>query len=77
MKYPHDGSFEEIFSYSMRAKRVEPVARMKGGPFPQHHAHRFEIKGGISMSELMARNISTQNALLRRLKEKNPQALDT
>lgn len=50
------------------SKRVEPVPRLVGGVF-KHAVHRFPIKGGISMRDLVARNVLANNALLRRMQE--------
>lgn len=60
----------DMYNYAVRAKRVEPVARMHGGPYPVKHIHRFEIKGGETVQSLIAENISSNNALLKRLKER-------
>lgn len=70
MKYPKDGNWKDIVDYTLRARRVEPVARMHGGPFPEKHIHRFEIKGGVTLQSLMAENISNNNVLLKRLMQR-------
>ena len=52
-------------------KRVEPEQRMVGGSFG-YAFHRFQIKGGISPADVIARNVLAHNALYRKLaKESN------
>lgn len=49
-------------------KRFEPEMRNKDGM--RYVGHRFPIKGGISAVDVMMRNISANNAFLRRLMKK-------
>lgn len=81
MKYPKDGSFAEVMSYVMRAKRYEPAPRIKDTErrgrgmrnlpvSPSKHPHRFEIIGGISANQVMAENIMKSTPLLDRLLKK-------
>lgn len=48
-------------------KCVEPVRRKKGSRVPQWQVHRFPIKGGISILEVMAQNIFSTNQLFQKL----------
>lgn len=50
------------------AKRFEPEPRNHDGY--GYKGHRFPIKGGISFYEVMARNVTRENALFKRLKAK-------
>lgn len=69
MRYPGpDASMSEIIAYSLHAKRVEPVS-IKGTVRRENVAHRFEINvpGAKTVTDLMAENITANNALLKRL----------
>lgn len=55
--------------YVFHARRVEPKQRLVGGKFGWA-IHRFEIKGGIPISAIIADNVTKNNALIRRMMEK-------
>lgn len=57
-------------SFSNKNKCVEPEPRMVGGRFG-YAFHRFQIKGGISLVEVMAKNICANNTLLARLVDRS------
>jgi hypothetical protein len=61
-------NFHQTFRSTIFDKRVEPQQRLVGGRFG-YAIHRFPIKGGISMLDLMAANITSNNALYKRMKE--------
>lgn len=56
----------DLMHQAFHGKRVEPEPRMVGGKLG-YAWHRFPIKGGISGYEVMARNISANNSLYRRI----------
>lgn len=79
MKKPE--TFVEILHYTLTAKRVEPVARVKDidhvprglrnrAPAARKVVHRYAIRGGISVHMLISENLSSYNTLLTRLKRK-------
>lgn len=49
-------------------KRVEPKQRWVGGRFGWA-IHRFPIKGGISLLDVIAQSITSENALYKKMKE--------
>lgn len=56
------------FSERMHCKCVEPDPRLRGGVFG-YAVHRFPIKGGISLWEVVVRQIAQSNEILRQLNE--------
>jgi len=56
----------QIIQNTLEGKRVEPKQRLVGGHFGWA-IHRFPIKGGITLREVMAQSIMQNNTLLRRL----------
>lgn len=69
---PKPRTFSEILAHTLGGHRrnVEPVPRMCGGHM-RYVVHRFDIKGGISMVEVLARNVQQHNALFKRLRERH------
>lgn len=56
-----------VYDY-LTAKRVEPKPRMCGGKFGYVY-HKYPIKNGISVSDILAEQIAKNNELLDRLKK--------
>jgi hypothetical protein len=61
-----NSSFYDVFMGIARAKRYEPIPRLCAGKFG-YVAHRFPIKNGISMAQVMAANIANNSPLYQRL----------
>lgn len=61
----------DAFLSAMHSKRVEPVKRLVGGRYGWA-IHRFPIKGGISLQEVLARNICANNSLYKALLRVKP-----
>ena len=59
-----------LITKALQGNRVEPVKRMVGGSGPRYAIHRFPIKGGITMAEVLADNLSRNNPLLARIAPK-------
>jgi hypothetical protein len=55
---------------ALHTKRVEPVQRLCGGEITWA-IHRFPIKGGITLLDIMAINICSTSPLLQALIKKN------
>ena len=66
----------------LHSPRVEPIKRVKClghvkrghrdiVELPRHIWHKYPIKGGITPMSLLTENIRMNNALLKRLKERN------
>lgn len=56
-------AIQEVLHNIYEKKCVEPEPRMVGGIF-KHAVHRFPIKGGITLADLMRQNSLQRNALL-------------
>jgi len=68
----HPNTITELIAKTISGdhKCYEPKERLCAGRFG-FVRHRFAIKGGISTTEVMARNLSRNNALLSRLMAKD------
>lgn len=73
-------TLSETIHHTLTARCVEPVARVKDLDHvprgmrhlpvrPRHVSHYYPIKGGITRTAVMAKNITASNALLNKLKE--------
>lgn len=60
----------EAISWSMTAKRVTYRQYGLHGELRRPMIHRFEVPGGVSVTALMAENITRENSLLKRLMRK-------
>ena len=58
----------DVIHKTLHGSRVEPKQRWVGGRFGWA-IHRFPIKGGITLTEVMLRNFSEANSLLKRFPE--------
>lgn len=57
------------FSEALWSRRIEPQQRLVGGVFTWA-THRFPIKGGISMVDVIAYQMKETNALYRQIRRK-------
>lgn len=75
-------TLSEMMAFMMRGKRYEPTKRvkdldhvprgMRNFPVaPRHVAHRFPIRGGITFHNVMAENLTSNNSLLKALKQRH------
>lgn len=62
-------NFSDILNKTLHGNRVEPKQRWVGGRFGWA-IHRFPIKGGISVSAIIAENVTKSNALFAELKKR-------
>jgi hypothetical protein len=62
-------TLQDVLFRSLRDKRVEPEKRMVGGRYG-YAIHRFPIKGGISLGDVLAESITKTNALFRMLAQR-------
>ena len=71
----------EIMHHTLAVACIEPEKRVKClhhvprgrrnlPESPRYIRHRFRIKGGITGARLVAENITSNNALLKRLRER-------
>jgi hypothetical protein len=67
MKQPQ--TFTDLITHMWTGKRVTFRVHGQHGELRKPMVHRFEVPGGISVSELMAQNVTKENALLKRLKQ--------
>lgn len=58
--------FTEAVSEALWGPRVEPDKRLVGGSFGWAY-HRFPIKGGISLTDTLIRDMNAPNPLYERL----------
>lgn len=58
-------SYADLFRDAFHSKRFEPVERNHDGT--KYHGHRFPIKGGISLHEVMVKQMFKPNPLFQRL----------
>ena len=75
-------TLSDYMQYTLQhAARVEPLARVHDVEHrargtrhlpecPKQHVHRFAIKGGVSITSLIAQNIQQNNSLLKRMIER-------
>lgn len=74
-------TFSDIVHQTLTGNCVEPVKRVKDlnhvprglrnrRVLPRYIGHRFEIKGGIPRTRVIAENIESHNTLLKRLIER-------
>ena len=72
-------TLSELIDHTLSARRFEPEMRVKDlhhvkrglrnrTVYPHHVCHTYEIKNGISASSLVAKNITENNSLLKKLK---------
>lgn len=70
-------SLSETLTKVFRARCYEPVPSIRDRSVrelalgPHHIRHRFEFEGGVGLSYILQNNISKNNTLLARLKEKS------
>jgi hypothetical protein len=58
-----------VATLSQTAKRFEPEPRNHDGY--RHHSHRFEIVGGISLGEVLKRQLLKRSPVLARLRDRS------
>lgn len=67
MSTPINDYIEQVHEI-MNRKSIEPTPRLHGGRFG-FARHRFPIKDGISLTDVMVMNLERPNALLERLRD--------
>ena len=63
-------SLADAMIWSMRAKRVTYRQYGLRGELRRPMIHRFEVPGGVSMTHLIAENVTRENSLLKALMRK-------
>jgi hypothetical protein len=63
-----DDPLDVLVSKALNSKRYEPTQRLHD--FYGYHGHRFPIKGGITATEVMRRQLCDESPLLKRLMRK-------
>lgn len=61
-------SLSAIVANALDGKRAEPVKRLVNGRLG-YAIHKYPIKGGITMSQVVHRNICESNALFKRFRD--------
>ena len=59
---------EKVYERELSTRELS-VREMRRGGYAHRIRHRFPIKGGMSLSEIMKENITAKNALYERLKK--------
>lgn len=63
-------TFADFIGDTMHSKRVTFRSHGKNGELRKPMVHRFRVKGGISLLELMVQNVTNCNSLFQRLVKK-------
>lgn len=62
-------SLSDIFNNALHGKNVEPEQRLVGGQYGLA-VHRLPIKGGISRTQVLIKQLDNTEALFKRLSER-------
>ena len=66
MKTNEKLSLSDLLERTLSGKRVEPQQRLVGGRYGWA-IHRYPIRGGLTVAEVLAKNIANNNQLFQRL----------